>query len=321
MATTTYISEINGKKIYAERAEYTTAGRNIDESLDDLRMNVNPLVAGDNIKIDYGPSGVTISTVENTGPTGPCGPRGPTGATGPCGPSGYTGNTGATGAKGPCGPSGSNGVAGVKGNTGAIGATGATGAKGPCGPNGYQGLTGLKGPCGPSGNNGNTGVKGPCGPSGNQGVTGSRGPCGPQGYQGLTGSQGSRGPCGPKGNTGVTGFPRSISFPSSVENCKTAQFTPTSTSTEIDTVDSSAAYSVVNYYMFPSSSGSFYMSFLMKNVTDNVEYSYVVNVLTDHETNIPMYVMPNKQYKAYVRLISGAAVPVKFRRQVTTIKP
>jgi hypothetical protein len=34
MATTTYISEFNGQKIYAERAEYTKAGRNIDESLD-----------------------------------------------------------------------------------------------------------------------------------------------------------------------------------------------------------------------------------------------------------------------------------------------
>ena len=122
MAKIPFITELNNIPICASRAECTQTGQNIDDALDGIVTNVNPLVAGNNVTLTQNSYGTLISAYGSTGPSGPRGATGLTGATGPtgacgplgfCGPSGATGNRGFCGPLGYCGPSGAVGPKGV----------------------------------------------------------------------------------------------------------------------------------------------------------------------------------------------------------------
>jgi hypothetical protein len=105
-------------------------------SLNGLSGDVN-LMAGRNIELVPGRTGILINSTVEQGPAGPqgeVGPAGPQGEEGPAGPQGEVGPTGPqgeTGAAGPQGEVGPAGPQGVAGPAGPAGATGATGAQGP----------------------------------------------------------------------------------------------------------------------------------------------------------------------------------------------
>ena len=44
MSKTNYIDSINGKKLFAERTEYTKGGVNVDDTLTALNNDVTPLI-------------------------------------------------------------------------------------------------------------------------------------------------------------------------------------------------------------------------------------------------------------------------------------
>ena len=66
LSTTTYISELNGQKLCAERAAYTVEGKDIDESLEDLEANTSALIAGSNVNITSSASGITVSVPDGS---------------------------------------------------------------------------------------------------------------------------------------------------------------------------------------------------------------------------------------------------------------
>ena len=324
MSKTNYIDSINGKKLFAERAEYTKDGQNIDESFASIRNNVVPLIGSENVIIQNTASGCEISITGPCGPVGnkgPCGPSGnpgtvtglqgpcgPSGAQGPCGPSGNQGannpgNQGVIGAKGPCGPSGAKGPCGPQGNTGV------TGAKGPCGPVGDRGPCGPignKGPCGPSGDSNSTG-----GPQGQQGPTGAKGPCGPSGYQGTnnkgnTGVTGAKGPCGPVGDTGKAGMPGSFYIFNVQELPSTQGFTPTSEWTNIKT-NFNGVYGVFNASFYSSASTAFYIEVQLYDSTDS---SFTISQIVKCQNSLNsevFFVIPNHLCGIRAKLSSGTA--------------
>jgi hypothetical protein len=344
MSKTNYIDSINGRKLFAERTEYTKDGVSVDDTLNELNNNATPLIPGSNANITVNGNSIVIASTINEGPSGPCGPQGNpgvTGARGPCGPSGNQGetgaqgNTGVTGAQGPCGPSGAKGPCGPSGNqgannpgnqgpTGAKGPCGPSGAKGPCGPQGNTGVTGAKGPCGPVGDRGPcgpSGNKGPCGPSGDsnstggpqgqQGPTGAKGPCGPSGYQGTNnkgnqGVTGAKGPCGPVGDKGKAGMPGSFYIFNVQELPSTQGFTPTSEWTYIKG-DFNGVYGVFNASFRAGASTAFYIEVQMYDNTDsNFNISQIVKCQNSLNSEV-FFVIPNHTCGIRVRLYSGTA--------------
>jgi hypothetical protein len=64
----TYIDSINNNKLFAERAIYTSAGKNIDNELNAIEGNTVPLVAGDNVTLTSAANGlkVDINVIANS---------------------------------------------------------------------------------------------------------------------------------------------------------------------------------------------------------------------------------------------------------------
>lgn len=345
MSKINYIDSLNGKKLFAERAEYTKDGQNIDASFASIRNNVVPLIGSENVIIQNTASGCEISITGPCGPVGnkgPCGPSGnqgtvtgakgpcgPSGAKGPCGPSGNQGannqgNQGVTGAKGPCGPSGAKGPCGPQGNTGVTGAKGPCGPignKGPCGPSGNPGtatgpkgntgVTGAKGPCGPVGD------KGPCGPSGlkgitgapgNQGVPGARGPCGPSGNQGVTGA---KGPCGPRGNTGPCGPSGDGGiWPNLKVGTYSKTLTPSSSWQTLDQWKKGSDGGIAENYITTTASTAFYVDIKIANTTKSTNDVKSFTISINTPISDIWFLNPDCNYTISIQLTGGTAAPI-----------
>ena len=260
MAKEEFIDSLNGKKFFAERAEYTTSGINIEtalESADDSRA----LVGSSHISVVESSAGTTVTSLIPAGATGPQGLAGDTGIGGDTGIQGATGDKGNTGIQGATGDRGNTGIQGAtgdRGNTGIQGNRGITGERGNTGVSdtGSRGATGERGntgtsatgPRGNTGERGNTGTSptGARGDTGNRGNTGASGPCGPSGLRGPTGSRGS---------TGLQSFLTEIETVPWVST-STPSFQVTTTEKEIQTIGSQGRLTIVGVCLWTNTTSN-----------------------------------------------------------------
>lgn len=182
---------------------------------------------------------------------------------------GTKGDKGEKGDPGDIGPQGEKGDAGPQGPRGIQGQQGIQGLPGDQGPQGEQGPQGIAGPAGPQGPKGDTG------PQGIQGPQGIRGVAGPVGAQGPQGEKGEKGDKGEKGETGATG-PQG---PAGQNNTNNPVYT-----TQLAV---STSYSAI---VIPNNPG---VSFTIRRVGDNIEYSFTGNSIAGRYFDVEVVSFPS----------------------------
>ena len=298
MAKEEFVDSLNGKKFFAERAEYTTDGIDIEATLENAGDS-RALVGSSHISVVESSAGTTVTSLIPIGATGPQGLAGDTGIGGDTGIQGNTGDRGNTGIQGATGDKGNTGIQGNRGITGERGNTGVsdTGSRGAPGERGNTG-TSATGPRGNTGERGNTGTSptGARGDTGNRGNTGASGPCGPSGLRGPTGSRGS---------TGLKSFLTEIETVPWVST-STSSFQVTTTAKEIQTIGSQGRLTIVGVCLWTNiafsvpvvvklySSGSLWTQDII--ITANIQKSTAFFLLKPSSTS----------YSMTVRSVSGS---------------
>lgn len=321
MAKEEYIDSLNGKKFFAERAEYTTGGINIETALENA--NDRSVLRGTSpISVTEDSDGITIASAISTGATGPQGLTGDTGIGGDTGIQGNTGDKGNTGSQGATGDRGNTGIQGAtgdRGNTGIQGNTGSTGERGNTGTSatGQAGNTGERGSTGTSatGPRGNTGARGNTGTSptgargdtGNRGNTGASGPCGPSGLRGPTGSRGS---------TGLQSFLTEIETVSWTATA-TASFTASTTPQEIQTIGSQGRLTVVGVSVWTNTSLT--IPLIVKLYSSGSAYTTDITIPATKQKSTAFFLLKpsSTNYRMTVRLVSGSSSAVIYAAYTT----
>ena len=299
MAKEEFVDSLNGKKFFAERAEYTTDGIDIEATLENVGDS-RALVGSSHISVVESSAGTTITSLIPIGATGPQGLAGDTGIGGDTGIQGATGDKGNTGIQGATGDKGNTGIQGNRGITGERGNTGVsdTGSRGATGERGNTG-TSATGPRGNTGERGNTGTSptGARGDTGNRGNTGASGPCGPSGLRGPTGSRGS---------TGLQSFLTEIETVPWIST-STPSFQATTTPLEIQTIGSQGRLTIVGVCLWTNTASS--VPVVVKLYSSGSAWTQdIIITANNHKSTAFFLLKPSStSYSMTVRLVSGVS--------------